>query len=241
VSRRRAPQRDRDRSLVVASRFGSESCASLLVVHWPTVAGWKELDIVVGATHSVCGQRKVGMHRLATIGALVLIAGSTGCGAAAVGGATSVPKAGGGRVISLQSPVLTAGNTIPARYSCSGSKVWLPLRWSAVPDDARELVLFIAGSNAVGDGNIAGTFIIGLEPTLRALQVGVLPPGAHSGYVVACPPRVSNRKFYFTLYALSGADRINPYRAQPRVGLLNTLQAVALAEGRLEARYGHIQ
>jgi hypothetical protein len=155
-----------------------------------------------------------------------------------------------GTTISFQSPALIAGRVIPASYKC-GSKIWLPLRWGALPINTGELALYVGGLGArevIGKGEtryplVAATLVIGLSPSLRGLPVDRLPPGARlltdSG-IAECSPRLAGRKLVFRLFALSTADRIklSTLKAESPRELLVRIGRDALATGRFTASYG---
>jgi phosphatidylethanolamine-binding protein (PEBP) family uncharacterized protein len=106
--------------------------------------------------------------------------------------------------IKLSSPVFSAGNKIPARYTCDGADTSPPLRWGAVPPGTAELALFVLGN----DGEVAGKLpiywaVAGLPATLRGISAGRLPPGAivgrnslgQSRYTI-CPARGQGLRHY---------------------------------------------
>lgn len=106
--------------------------------------------------------------------------------------------------IKLSSPVFSAGNKIPARYTCDGADTSPPLRWGAVPPGTAELALFVLGN----DGEVAGKSpiywaVAGLPATLRGISAGRLPPGAivgrnslgQSRYTI-CPARGQGLRHY---------------------------------------------
>src|ERR1700685_2746300 len=117
--------------------------------------------------------------------AVAMTIAAAGCGGAKHSTVVSNPT------ISLQSPVLVSGYVIPARYKCDAARVWLPLRWSAVPAKTEELVVLITSSNWPNSTEtIAASLIIGLKPTTHSLSTGNLPHhvlAEVSGSLPGCP------------------------------------------------------
>lgn len=144
-----------------------------------------------------------------------------GCGSA--GGtsdsglrSTEAPKA---KSMAVRSPALEAGGVFPPHYGCA-RPVWLPLRWSKVPPDAAELVLYTGGfgpPKSLGEGTtftplVTESLVVGLKPTLDGLSEGALPSGAsllvEQGDAI-CPPRIPGGEFVFRLFALSAEQRLD--------------------------------
>jgi phosphatidylethanolamine-binding protein (PEBP) family uncharacterized protein len=82
----------------------------------------------------------------------------------------------------VSSPVFSAGNNIPTRYTCYGAGTSPSLKWGAIPHGAVELALFILGNDggSVGKPPIYWA-VAGLHPTLKGISAGKLPPGAIVG------------------------------------------------------------
>lgn len=191
---------------------------------------------------SVCRKTCGASRPLVTVGLLILSVFVSGC-SNGVRVSSAVR-----RQLAFQSPVLVAGNDMPSRYKCA-EKIWLPLRWGAVPVGTAELVLNINGygpTQVIGRGGtltpvIAGALIVGLKPKLHELPVGDLPKGAFGlleANVPACPPRISGGRFVFRLFALSPKQQIrHPQAIGSGFELLNKLILHASAVGEFDARY----
>jgi Raf kinase inhibitor-like YbhB/YbcL family protein len=117
--------------------------------------------------------------------------------------------------IELSSTAFTAGGPIPRHYTCDGADVSLPLRWSGVPPDARELTLVMRDPDAPG-GNFTHWSLTGIPPSVAGLPAGSVPAGAVQGrnsfgtigYRGPCPPRGDKPHHYaITVTALAGAGR----------------------------------
>jgi phosphatidylethanolamine-binding protein (PEBP) family uncharacterized protein len=121
--------------------------------------------------------------------------------------------------LTVSSPVFSPGSAIPTRYTCDGASTSPPLQWSAIPHGTAELVLFILGA----DGESAEKpriywAVAGLQPTLKGVSAGKLPPGAivgrntlgQSSYTI-CPvkgPRL--RRYAVALLALPRSAAATP-------------------------------
>jgi|ERR1700723_183161 len=133
--------------------------------------------------------------------------------------------------------------TIARQYTCGGSNTSLPLHWSGVPKNTSELVLFAISSTPVQGKLYFDWALAGLNPSLKGLQAGQLPPGAvvgrnserHDSYSI-CPHTGKPENYIFILYAL-------PKSLTPKPGFDPTtlrLQAkqVARHTGLLVGDYG---
>jgi hypothetical protein len=156
-------------------------------------------------------------------------------------------KATTGPSPTLQTPVLSANDSIPTRYTCNIHRMWLPLHWGAIPPSAVELVLLITTSSlpiyhpdhTVSNKLIAAYMIVGLKPTSHGLQVGKLPNGALVGtseFLPACPSGHHGEKLLFRLYALSKAQRID--RTSSPVEAYKKIVAEEPSHGLFIASYG---
>jgi hypothetical protein len=117
----------------------------------------------------------------------------------------------------LSSPAFTAGGAIPARYTCDGADVSLPLAITGVPAGTRELVLIMRDPDAP-TGNFVHWALAGIPPSTRALSSGGVPglvaPGRNSfgtlGYRGPCPPAAQTHHYVLSLDALGGASGLKP-------------------------------
>ncbi len=108
----------------------------------------------------------------------------------------------------LYSSAFRNGGKIPARYTCDGLDVSIPLAWSGVPANARELVLIMRDPDAPS-GNFVHWAVAGITPTAR-LPFGI--EGRNSfgtlGYRGPCPPRGKTHHYVITLNALGGPSNL---------------------------------
>lgn len=116
--------------------------------------------------------------------------------------------------IVLSSTAFDVGGSIPLDHTCDGAGVSPPLAWGAVPESTAELAITVTDTDANG---FVHWVIAGLDPTVQALAVGVVPDGAveakndagTSGWTGPCPPKGSAAHHYvFTLYALTSASGV---------------------------------
>jgi hypothetical protein len=191
----------------------------------------------------------VGIRHLLTASVALLAIAVAGCGSATT---NSAPESKAR--IAFQSPVVSTSGAIPASFKCSENKVWIPLRWGALPTDTKELVIYVARfarperipGGAARASLVAQELIIGLKPTLHGLPVGKLPQGALVGtYEIGnkrasiCPTKSGSSKskdgVLFGLYALSHHQAIS--KGSQSGGLLNKLRSEAVAVGTFTAVY----
>jgi Raf kinase inhibitor-like YbhB/YbcL family protein len=115
----------------------------------------------------------------------------------------------------LTSTAFAPGTEIPTKYTCQGRDLSPPLAWSAVPADAKSLVLLVADPDAPDPAAPKETWVhwvlYNIPPTARTLPEGAghLPPGTRegendsgrTGYTGPCPP-VGRHRYFHRLYAL---------------------------------------
>jgi len=107
--------------------------------------------------------------------AALALAGCGGGGASSQSATASIPSAS----IPLESPVLVGTTAIPARYTCDGTDVSLPLQWTRVPVQAKELILVILAltpvrvvGSRVRERFAVDWAVAGLRPSLHRLDPG---------------------------------------------------------------------
>jgi phosphatidylethanolamine-binding protein (PEBP) family uncharacterized protein len=106
--------------------------------------------------------------------------------------------------LSVSSPVFSAESAIPVRYTCDGAGMSPPLNWGVIPQGTAELVLFVLGADGESAENPRIYWAVaGLQPTLKGISAGRLPPGAivgrnslgQSRYTI-CPARGQGLRHY---------------------------------------------
>jgi phosphatidylethanolamine-binding protein (PEBP) family uncharacterized protein len=149
----------------------------------------------------------------ATVGFCLLAAlFVSGCGAGATSPASNAAATARLHQIVLASPALTGKSiAIPARYTCDGADISLPLRWGAVPPTTREVLLVLFSATPVNRERAAETVqwvVAGLPPGVHQLAAGKLPPGALVGRDAAgqsrysiCPARGAHASYLMAVFA----------------------------------------
>jgi Raf kinase inhibitor-like YbhB/YbcL family protein len=103
-------------------------------------------------------------------------------------------------------------------YTCDGRGTSLPLSWSGVPHDAKELVLVMRDPDAPG-GTFVHWALAGIAPTATGFPAGGVSgqviPGRNSagtlGYTGPCPPAGAQAHHYvLTLSALVSPSGLHP-------------------------------
>src|SRR5712691_8145261 len=80
-------------------------------------------------------------------------------------------------VFKLRSPAIAPSGHIPAKYTCDGSDLSPPLRWTEPPRDTTSFALIVHDHDASGGGNGS------LAPLRsRGLAAGAARGGPHSGH-----------------------------------------------------------
>jgi Raf kinase inhibitor-like YbhB/YbcL family protein len=145
--------------------------------------------------------------------------------------------------ITVDSPDITDGGPIPARYTCHGQDVSPPLRWSGAPSDAAALALVVDDPDAPR-GIYTHWVVVDIDPAVKSVARGQSPQGAQqivnsagkASYMGPCPPSGVHH-YRFTVYALSQRLAL-----PPRASLHSALDAIAgaaTAQGRLIGTFGH--
>lgn len=110
----------------------------------------------------------------------------------------------------ITSPSFFNNEKIPDKYTCDGKNVNPPLKFAEVPENAQSLVLIMDDPMAPM-GIWTHWTVWNIPPTISDLEEDtVLPQGAKegvtsfktTGYGGPCPPKGSEHKYYFHLYAL---------------------------------------
>jgi Raf kinase inhibitor-like YbhB/YbcL family protein len=182
------------------------------------------------------------MRRLALALFLVAPAALLGCGGGGGGGAaTDTPAAPA--TLRLSSPAFADGARIPTPYTCSGTGRRPALRWSGVPQDARELALVVIDPDAGGGGFVHWT-AYAIPPSTRGLPSNGLPAGAlegansagSQGWTGPCPPPGDSPHHYnFTLYWLKRPSGLKAGASGDAV--LAAVRSRAGGRGRLVGRF----
>lgn len=127
--------------------------------------------------------------------------------------------------MNLSSPAFAQQGAIPVQYTCQGSDVSPPLRWSGLPEGTRSLALIVDDPDAPDPKAPKMTWVhwvlYNIPPAAGGLDEGVavLPPGTReglndwkrTGYGGPCPP-IGRHRYFHKLYAL---DSVLPDLGKP--------------------------
>ncbi|RCV47531.1 YbhB/YbcL family Raf kinase inhibitor-like protein [Marinitenerispora sediminis] len=174
----------------------------------------------------------------ATGGVAVLMAVATGCGVLPTG-----TNAEATDDITVTSPMIREGETIPERYTCEGEGVSPPLRWSGLPSGTESLAVLVDDTEASGGAQVYWV-VYGLDPENPELPEGSVPQPGHQAqnsvgaadYEPPCPEGDEDHEYRFTVYALS--EDVPLSDGAPLDEALGAIAARTLARGRLIATGG---
>ncbi|MBP8973958.1 MAG: YbhB/YbcL family Raf kinase inhibitor-like protein [Anaerolineae bacterium] len=148
--------------------------------------------------------------------------------------------------LELTSTAFSEGQPIPARYTCAGEDISLPLAWRGAPPGTQSFALIMDDPDAPGRTWVHWVVFnlpasaTGLPAAIRS--DGDLPGGALHGqnswrrndYGGPCPPSGTHR-YFFKLYALDAMLDLSPGATKQQV--LDALAGHVLAEGQLMGTY----
>ena len=139
----------------------------------------------------------------------------------------------------LSSSAFPAGGTVPQEYTCDGTNLSPPLRWTAPPKRTRSFAILMDDPDAPG-----GTFThwIGWNISMKARSLRVAQHARREGtndagrvgYAGPCPPSGTHR-YIFKLYALKAQLKLAP--GASRAQFLGAVKGKTLAVARLTSLY----
>lgn len=124
----------------------------------------------------------------------------------------------------LESDAFADGREIPKEYTCQGSDISPPLRWSELPEGTKSLALSCIDPDAPG-GRFNHWLVHSIPAEEKSVEVGEKLGGfevendfGKSEYGGPCPPSGEHR-YIFTLYALDveALDGVNKGNFQERI------------------------
>ena len=141
--------------------------------------------------------------------------------------------------ISVTSPALTGGGTVPTRFTRDGAEVSPPLQWSG--PSAEEWALVVDDPDAPG-GTFTHWVVLDIPAGTTSVPIGEVPQGGlevanssgGTSYFGPCPPK-GEHHYRFTVYALDA-----PTGLSEDASLDDTLAAIgdhATSRGTLTAVY----
>jgi Raf kinase inhibitor-like YbhB/YbcL family protein len=147
----------------------------------------------------------------------------------------------------LTSPAVAPGAEIPIQYTCDGTNVSPPLRWTDPPARTKVYVLIADDPDAPG-GTWVHWVLYGMPPSLRQLSEGVparaevagigrqgLNDFKRVGYGGPCPPRGPAHRYFFKLYAVDQPISLPPEKTKTEA--LDSIQGHVLGQAELMGRY----
>jgi Raf kinase inhibitor-like YbhB/YbcL family protein len=171
---------------------------------------------------------------------LLLFLGLTACsgGGSTNEAATNVDVA---NVITVTSSAFEDGGSIPARFTCDGSRASPPLEWRGVPKGARALALVVDDPDAP-DGTFVHWVLLDIGPHTTMIAQDAVPAGAvqaqngagEASYTGPCPPSGTHH-YRFTVYALRAETGLSD--GVSTTAALRAVQKRATARGRLVGTY----
>ena len=152
--------------------------------------------------------------------------------------------------LSLTSSAFEHGGEIPAKYTCSGEDISVPLAWSGVPEGTRSLALIVDDPDAPDPNAPKMVWVhwvlYNLLPNTVSLDEHItsvnLPSGASEGmndwkrpgYGGPCPP-IGRHRYFHKLYAL---DTVLEGLNQPtRAEVEAAMQGHVIAQAELIGTY----
>ena len=148
--------------------------------------------------------------------------------------------------IKVESSAFKEGELIPSQYTCDGSNISPPLKWSDPPEGTMSLVLISDDPDAPA-GTWVHWVVYNIPPSVKGFPQNVptakiLENGAIQGttdfgkigYGGPCPPSGTHR-YYFKLYALDTMLNFDPGATKKQV--VDAMKVHVLARGQLMGRY----
>ena len=154
--------------------------------------------------------------------------------------------------LALTSSAFSAGDEIPAEYTCDGKNISPELKWTGIPEGTRSLALIIDDPDAPDPLAPKMTWVhwvlYNIPTTTTQLSEAIsdneLPEGTQegindwkrTGYDGPCPP-IARHRYFHKLYALDTVieDLDKPTKAQ----LEAAMQGHILAQTELKGTYQH--
>lgn len=158
--------------------------------------------------------------------------------------ASATPKTEADMTLDLKSDAFSGGQSIPAKYACTGRNISPALTWSDPPTGTQSFALIVDDPDAPV-GTWVHWVLYNIKPDRRSLQEDLPITGKNSdpdavfvgknsagniGYDGPCPPSGTHR-YYFRLYALDTLISLLPGATKEQV--LREMEGHVLAQGEL--------
>ncbi len=148
--------------------------------------------------------------------------------------------------LSLASTEFHNGQPIPAKFTCDGDNVSVPLQWADPPANTRSFALIVDDPDAPS-GTYTHWVLYNVPADVHSLSEGVstdatLPDGSmngvnsarKSGYTGPCPPSGTHH-YHFELYALDAPLSLKPGATKDQ--LATAMQGHILAQTEMVGTY----
>jgi Raf kinase inhibitor-like YbhB/YbcL family protein len=152
--------------------------------------------------------------------------------------------------LSLASAEFRNGQSIPAKYTCDGLNVSVPLQWADPPASSKSYALILDDPDAPS-GTFVHWVLYNVPASVHNLTENIptdatLPDGSmngqngarRSGYTGPCPPSGTHH-YHFKLYALDSTLPLKPGATKDQ--LTAAMQGHILAQAELIGTYQHGQ
>lgn len=141
--------------------------------------------------------------------------------------------------LTITSPVFTANNMIPARYSCEGENVSPALHIEGLPAGTKSLAIIVHDPDAAMQGGVTHWIAWNIEPSgdiPEKFNGGTegMNTAKKEGYMGPCPP-TGTHHYHFMVYALDNFLTLDMSTSKDQ--LENAMQDHILAKGELIGLY----
>ncbi len=149
--------------------------------------------------------------------------------------------------LTVLSAAFALGETIPAKYTCSGANISPPLSWGEVPAGTQSIAVLSDDPDC--PGGWVHWVLFNLPPETKELPEGIaptprLPDGSiqgitdfrRPGYGGPCPPPGKPHRYYFRVYALDRKLDLAPRATMDDV--VKAMKGRILAQGETMGRFG---
>ena len=145
--------------------------------------------------------------------------------------------------LKLTSPVISALESIPQRYTSDGENISPPLQWSKVPPETQQLVLICHDPDAPLPLGFTHWNLYNIPPSVTEIAEGEgnkytegVNTSGSNGYTGPAPPKGHGvHHYYFWLYALNQYIVLKP--GLTREELLSAVADSVIAQARLVGTY----
>ena len=150
--------------------------------------------------------------------------------------------------LTLESRAFQQDGAIPTKFTCDGRDLSPALEWRNPPAGTLSFTLIVDDPDAP-NGTWVHWLLYDLPPTASHLDEGMsplreLPSGARQGmndfrrigYGGPCPPRGSEHRYYFRLFALDAMLGLRPGAKRPEIEA--AMAGHVLARAELMGHYG---